>query len=75
MRKKTDTQATIVDPAYWHLMPEKERLKAQKELEDELEAALDEGSVDADDKYWEEFRIRALKRAIAREGAIGLPVC
>lgn len=38
MRKKqADKPDTIVDAAYWHLMPEEERRKAQKELEDTLE--------------------------------------
>jgi hypothetical protein len=39
-------------------MPEKERLKEQKELEDTLEAALDEGEpvVVADDALWNRAR-------------------
>jgi hypothetical protein len=47
-------------------MPEKERLKEQKELEDRLEAALDEGEpVVADDALWN--RVRDVSGAGAEE--------
>ena len=62
-KKKIKEPDTIIDPAYWHLLPEKQRLKAQKELEDTLEAALDEGEpVVADDKFWNEVRARFLEK-------------
>src|SRR5437899_713293 len=70
MRKKqAHEQETIVDPAYWHLLPEKKMARAQKELEDTLEAALDEGFVDADKKFWADLRARFIAKVTALETA------
>lgn len=67
MRKKhTDEPDTILDPAYWHLLPEERRQELQTELEDTLEAALDEGEpVVADDKFWDRVWDRAIEIAAA----------
>jgi hypothetical protein len=34
VKKDSDDQETILDPAYWHLLPEEQRRKLQTELED-----------------------------------------
>lgn len=71
MRKKqTDEPDTIIDPAYWHLLPEERRKALQTELEDTLEAALDEGEpIEADDKFWANLRAEVTKKIAALETA------
>jgi hypothetical protein len=71
MRKKqTEEPDTILDPTYWHLLPEKQRCEAQKELEDTLEAALDEGEpVEADDQFWNSVHARLLANVEGLEAA------
>ena len=64
MRKKqADEQDTILDPDYWHILPEERRKVLQTELEDTLEAALDEGgSTVADEQFWNGMWTRFLKK-------------
>jgi hypothetical protein len=71
MRKKqTEEPETILDPAYWHLLPEERRKQLQTELEDTLEAALDEGEpVVADDKFWADLRAEFVEKVTALEAA------
>jgi hypothetical protein len=70
MSKKADDLETIIDPVYWHLLPEEQRRKLQTELEDTLEAALDECEpVVADEKFWNGVRERFLKNVEALEAA------
>jgi predicted kinase len=70
MSKKADALETIIDPFYWRLLPEGQRRKMQAELEDRLEAALDEGEpVVADEKFWNGVRERFLKNIEALEVA------
>lgn len=65
MRKKqTDEPDTILDPAYWRLLPEERRKELQTELEDTLEAALDEGEpVVFDDQFRERVWNHAMEIA------------
>jgi hypothetical protein len=70
MKKKQGEQDSMLDPAYWHLLPEERRKQLQTELEDTLEAALDEGEpVVADDKFWADLRAEFVEKVKTIEAA------
>jgi putative addiction module CopG family antidote len=58
---------TIIDPAYYHLLTDEQWRKEEDKLEALLLEAMEEEPVEADDKFWTDFRERAKARSEARK--------
>jgi hypothetical protein len=70
VRKKPMEQDAMLDPAYWHLLPDERRNELQTDLEDTLEAALDEGApAVADEKFWRDLRAEFVEKVKELEAA------